>query len=38
VWLPSRLKMTYDGRVLFKTIKGEIEQLSSNFRRINPTT
>ena len=36
VWLPSRFKMTYDGRVLFKTIKGEIEQLSSNFRRINP--
>ena len=38
VWLPSRFKMTYDGRVLFKSIKGEIEQLSSNFRRINPAT
>jgi hypothetical protein len=38
VWLPSRFKMTYDGRVLLKTIKGEIEQLSSNFRRISPTT
>jgi hypothetical protein len=38
VWLPSRFKMTYDGRVLFKSIKGEIEQLSSNFRRISPAT
>jgi hypothetical protein len=37
VWLPSRFKMTYDGRFLFKTFKGEIEQLSSNFRRIAPT-
>ena len=38
VWLPSKFKMTYDGRVLLKTVKGEIEQLSSNFRRINPAT
>jgi hypothetical protein len=38
VWLPSRFKMTYDGRVLFKSIKGEIEQLSSNFRRLSPAT
>ncbi|HYP05967.1 MAG TPA: hypothetical protein VER03_07000 [Bryobacteraceae bacterium] len=38
VWLPSRFKMTYDGRVLFKSIKGEIEQLSTNFRKINSTT
>jgi hypothetical protein len=37
VWLPSRFKMTYDGRVLFKSFKGEIEQLSSNFRRIDGT-
>jgi hypothetical protein len=38
VWLPKRFKMTYDGRFLFKTIKGEVEQLSSNFRRISPGT
>jgi len=38
VWLPSRFKMTYNGRVLFKTFSGDIEQLSSNFRKISPST
>ena len=38
VWLPTRFKMTYDGRMLFKSLKGEVEQLSSNFRRISPST
>jgi hypothetical protein len=38
VWLPSRLKIVYNGRVLFMTFKGEIEQLSLNYRRISPTT
>jgi hypothetical protein len=38
VWLPSRFKMTYNGRVLFKSLSGEIEQLSSNFRKVSPST
>ena len=38
VWLPSRFKMTYNGRILFKGWNGEIEQISSNFRRVNPTS
>jgi hypothetical protein len=38
VWLPTRFRMTYDGRFLFKSFKGEVEQVSSNFKRINPAT
>lgn len=38
VWLPKRFKMTYDGRFLFKTLKGEVEQLSWDFQRITPNT
>jgi hypothetical protein len=38
VWLPSRFKMIYDGRILFKSFSGELEQLSTNFRKISPST
>jgi hypothetical protein len=38
LWLPTRFKMAYDGRFLFKTFKGEVEQISSNFRKISPAT
>lgn len=38
VWMPKRLKMVYDARLMFKTVKGEMETTSSNFRRVNPST
>lgn len=37
VWLPKHLRITYDGRVLFFNFKGEIEQLTLDYKRINPT-
>lgn len=36
IWLPSRLRINYDGRVLFFGFKGEIEQHSMNYKRISP--
>lgn len=38
VWLLKRFKMTYDARVLFKNVKGQIETTSTNFRRTTPST
>jgi hypothetical protein len=38
VWLPKRFKMSYDARVLFRSVKGEFEQVQSDFRRISPST
>lgn len=37
VWMPTRFKLTYNGRVLFKGLQGEIEQIFTNYRRITPT-
>jgi hypothetical protein len=36
VWLPTRFKLIYNGRVLFKGLNGEIEQIYRNYKRINP--
>jgi len=38
VWLPKRFKMTYNARVLFRSVKGEVEHVQSDFRRISPST
>jgi hypothetical protein len=38
VWLPTRFKLTYNGRVLFKGVDGEVEQLYRNYKRISSAT
>lgn len=38
VWMSKLFRMTYDVRILFKSLKGEMEQVQSNFRRISPAT
>jgi hypothetical protein len=38
LWLPRRFKLSYNGRLLFKTLIGEIEQLYTNYKRISSAT
>jgi hypothetical protein len=38
LWLPRRFKLTYSGRLLFKGLRGELEQLYMNYKRVSPAT
>jgi len=38
VWMPRKLKISYEARVIFKSTKGEIETTSWDFKRVNPGT